>query len=357
MSVRRGFSAVKGRGWWAKLPVLLHMAGCAAQPAAKPVSVSVAEAPEREDDAAPLAPARAGVGCIVTETTIDGQVELRFELGGEPLAILRDAEVRLALNAEPRTLELERGGVMLRTPFDPKERPLHLRRAVALGGVVTPKPHAEIVALDAAPAGQRVRYTTGRELGGASLEDFVACVDISLNTQDYEVHAEDEPEGKLVHLFGTVPVRRTPGGQPSLELPRGVLADELERSAGFIKIRVDTADELLLGWVPESAVTEALVGRGGGGSGSGLGFAHRGTPAHVRYTACGRELTLFAEREGRVGEVGLVRPETRFELVGSIERGPQAGFSVIEFWQRWIFPRQGVRLLVPSDDLGGCATQ
>lgn len=356
--MRRGFSAVKGRGWWAKLPVLLHMAGCAAQPAAKPVSVSVAEAPEREDDAAPLAPARAGVGCIVTETTIDGQVELRFELGGEPLAILRDAEVRLALNAEPRTLELERGGVMLRTPFDPKERPLHLRRAVALGGVVTPKPHAEIVALDQAPAGQRVRFTTGFELGQAALEDAVACADICLNTYDYEVDAEEEAEGRPVQLRGTVGVSSAPGDQASLELPaRDILADELERRAGFVKIRVDTADELLLGWVPESAITEVVRGRGGGGSGSGLGFAHRGTPAHVRYTACGRELTLFAEREGRVGEVGLVRPETRFELVGSIERGPQAGFSVIEFWQRWIFPRQGVRLLVPSDDLGGCATQ
>src|SRR5690606_10390689 len=147
------------------------------------------------------------------------------------------------------------------------------------------------------------------------------------------------------------------GGQPSLELPRGVLADELERSAGFIKIRVDTADELLLGWVPESAVTEALVGPGGGGSGSGMGFAHRGTPSHVQYTACPRQLTLFAAREGRVGEVGLVRPETRFELVESIERGAHAGFSVVEFWQRWIFPMQGVRLLVPSDDLGGCAAQ
>src|SRR5690606_10682038 len=130
-----------------KLPVLLHVAGCAAQPAAKPVSVSVAEAPERDADSAPLAPPRAAVGCIVTETSIDSTVELRFELGGEPLAVLREAEARLALDADPRTLELERGGVMLRTPFDAAERPLHLRRAIALGGVVTPKPHAEIVAL------------------------------------------------------------------------------------------------------------------------------------------------------------------------------------------------------------------
>lgn len=338
--------------------MLLVTAGCAAQAPAKPISVSVAQAPEREADSAPLAPPREAPGCIVAETSIDGSVDLRFEVGGESLAVLRDAEARLVLDAEPRVIELERGGVLLRTPFDSKERPLHLRRAIALGGVVTPKPHAEIVPLEQAADGRRVSYTTGRELGGAALEDAVACVDISLNTQDYEVHAENEPEGTLVQLVGAVGVRRTPGDEPSLELPpRGVLADEIERRGGYVKIRVDTADELLLGWVPESAVTTALVGRGGGGSASGMGFGHGSSRSHIQYTACPRELALFAELEGRVAEVGLVRAETKFELAERIERGAQAGFSVVQFWQNWIYLRPRARLFVASDELAGCVAQ
>lgn len=46
-----------------------------------------------------------------------------------------------------------------------------------------------------------------------------------------------------------------------------------------------------------------------------------------------------------------------FEVIETMERGSQAGFSVIDLWQPWIVPREGVRLLVPTDDLGGCAAQ
>ncbi len=315
-----------------------------------------APAQEADPDSGALAPPRATAGCIVTETPIDGWIHLRFEARGAPLANLRDAEARLNLDSDPRVVELERGGVMLRTPYDAVERPLHLRRALALGGVITPQPHAEIFALAASGHGQVVQYVTGAELGRAAIEQAVACADITLNTQAYEVRAETEPPGTPVQLMGKLGVSATPGGPASLQLDlgSGILVDELERRAGQVKIRMDTETELLLGWVPESSVGAARVGRGGGGSSSGMGFDHHRMKTHIQYTACPRPLTLFAERENRLAEVGVVRAGTPFEVSASVERGPVAGFSEVKFWQRWIVTDSSARFMLPSADLAGC---
>lgn len=305
--------------------------------------------------------------CTVTEAAIDDQVLLRLGPSGVEIAALTEAAARLALNQEPWLLELERGGVLLRTAYDPSERPLHLRRAVALGGVVTPRPTSDVVWLRSSAAGQRVRYTLGRTLNGALIEADLPCADLSLNIAEYSW--ESQLGARQVEIHQPVEVSPSPGAKASLSLdvPTGFAALELRRDGGFVLIRVDTDSEMVQGWVPAEAVQEPSGVVGYIGRGSGRANRHARVRARLGYTDCPHEVALFAYAEERVGtpdvaaapavargEVGLVRAGTPLQVLETFQHGPNSGFARVDVWQRWIELAPAAHFLVQAESLIGC---
>src|SRR5690606_24046341 len=123
-------------------------------------------------------------------------------------------------------------------------------------------------------------------------------------------------------LSGEVGVRATPGGAAALQLDlkRAIVVDELERQADQVKLRVETATELLSGWVPAAVVGVVNIERASGGHSGGMGFGNLAMRTHIKYSACPQPVTLYAASEDRLGEVGVVRAGTRFEIGERVER-------------------------------------
>ncbi|MEZ4228383.1 MAG: hypothetical protein R3B89_04400 [Polyangiaceae bacterium] len=345
------------RGLLGGCVVALLGAACSGAPARPPLASVAVPAPVEGDgaDSAPMdRPYRVAPTCRVSEPKLDRSVTLRLSLGGASVATVQDGETSLLLGREPLMLEIEGGGVSLRTPFDRAETPLRLREAIALHGVLTPKPEAEVRWVAALPnTAQRVRYES-ELIPGVEVVDQVPCASLALRTADYEVPGS-ESETQVV-LDGTISVRESVAEAPGVvfEAKSPVQAVELERKAGFVRILVDTEFEVLRGWVPERVVSPSpgLVGRIGYGFGAG-GLGLRGA-SHIYYTRCDHELTLFARVGHEQGEVGVIHPETRFEVESS-EPGAHPGFTAIDLWQGRIMPAEGAIFMVYSDALeSGC---
>ncbi|MCA9646032.1 MAG: hypothetical protein H6718_23615 [Polyangiaceae bacterium] len=342
---------------WSALLLLVGLAaGCASAPRQAPATVAVPAAVETET--ADLAPAdrpyRGAPTCRVIDSELEHSVELKLSRGGASIATIQDGASKLELGKEPLMLEIEGGGVLLRTPYDPTETPLRLREPIALKGVLTPKPEAAVEWVGGLPnQAQRIRFRS--ELGsGLDVTDQVACSALTLRLADYTVPL---PEGEPgIWLKGRISVRETPDAEPGLvfDAPSGVAASELERKAGFVRILVDSELDVLQGWVPQDVVkpSPGLIGSIGRGFGIG-GLGMRGA-SHIYYTHCDKELRLFARVGDEQGEVGVIYPQTRFEVEGS-EPGAHPGFTEIDLWQGRIMPAEGAKFLVYSDELeSGC---
>lgn len=330
---------------------------CGGAPAQPPRASVAVPAPLDTDaiDASPSdRPQRVGLTCSVADPELEHSVELKLSLGGASVATIQDGATRLELGKEPLVLEIEGGGVTLRTPYDHAETPLRLREAIALQGVLTPKPEAAVEWVGGlANQAQRIRFRSDLG-GGVEVTDEVACAALTLHLADYSVPVpEEDPD---IWLKGRISVSETAGGEPRLvfNARSGMAATELERKAGFVRIHVDSNLEVLEGWVPQEVVSASsgLVGSIGNSFGVG-GLGMRGA-SHIYYTRCDHELRLFAKVGSEQGEVGVIHPDTRFEIEGS-EPGAHPGFTAIDLWQGRIMPAEGAVFLVHSDALeSGC---
>ncbi|MGE0325042.1 MAG: hypothetical protein AB7K71_11955 [Polyangiaceae bacterium] len=330
---------------------------CASAPVKAPATVAVAAAIESDsDDAAPSdRPYRGAPTCRVRDAELEHSVELKLSRGGASVATIQDGASNLELGKEPLMLEIEGGGVLLRTPYNPEETPLRLREAIALKGVLTPKAEAAVEWVGGLPnQAQRIRFRS-EVATGFEVTDQVACSALTLHMADYTVPVPEGDPG--IWLKGRISVRETPGAEPGLvfDAPSGLAATELERKGGYVRILVDSELDVLQGWVPEAVVNPSpgLIGSIGRGFGVG-GLGMRGA-SHIYYTRCDKELKLFAKVGDEQGEVGVIYPQTRFEIEGA-EPGAHPGFTEIDLWQGRIMPAEGAMFLVYSDELeSGCS--
>ncbi|MCA9646425.1 MAG: hypothetical protein KC492_37325, partial [Myxococcales bacterium] len=277
--------------------------------------------------------------CVVSEGTLDASVALRLSARGAKLATLVDAAASVALGGRAPRLTLESNGVVLWTPYDAEEHPLHLRRGIAIAGVLTPTPSAAIEwRSDDANSGT-IRYQAGAALNHLVAEAEAQCADLGLNQASYEVDIAADGAPKL--LVGAAPVSVKPDGPVSLTLPRGdatIACLELERAGSYSRIQANDTDAVLTGWVPVSFLQDdpapggfGLRGMGGGGRGYGR------VPRDVEFTACEDELPLFLGNvPGQPQAVGLLRAGTRF----AEQQRPAAdpSFVLVDLWQSWIWP-------------------
>lgn len=296
--------------------------------------------------------------CVVREDVLDAEVAFKLEPKGPTLATLLEPAARLELQEVRPRLELELGGVVLWTPYDPETHPLHLRRALAFAQVLTPAYHAPIDWLASGPSGQRVGYRAGPALNEVFVEADVACTDLGLNLTPYELDPSEVATAK--QLVGKVPVSPAPGALPTLVLPRGsepLGCREVKRERGFALIEIeDRGNALLSGWVPVSVVLDeeapgglGLVGRGGGGRGYGR------VPNGVDFTRCEGEVDLFLrDAQGSARPVGVIRAETRFEILE--EQTGDVRFALVDVWQSWVDPvgEDQLYFLVERSKLEAC---
>ncbi|MEZ4369713.1 MAG: hypothetical protein R3B07_02780 [Polyangiaceae bacterium] len=316
------------------------MGGCAStQPVGEPAHQATPIATESPEPQSPVTPKASQ--CIVTEDTLDEDVALRLSPGSVKLARLVDVAASLTLTHDAPRLTLESNGVVLWTPYDANEHPLHLRRAIALAGVLTPTPGASVAWQGSSPSKlESIRYQAGPRLNQLVVDDTVPCSDLGLNQTSYEVAVASEGTAKL--LIGPSPMRPAPGSAASITLPQGdspIACLELERKGELSLVQAtDGGNAILTGWVASAALRDdpsprglGLVGIGGGGRGYGR------VPQDVEFSQCKGELPLYLPHpDGSPQQVGFLREGTRFEQKG--DAPDEAKFVQVDLWQGWIWP-------------------
>lgn len=205
-----------------------------------------------------------------------------------------------------------------------------------------------------------VRYDLGESFEPTSVGDVVACEGLGFNAASYEAmdlfgRPCDPGEENLVR-GQNVTLRSSLEGdseQLTVRISESAMAyvDVWRRQGEWAQVCFPTDDEVLVGWVRQTALRSEpldLIGQGYGVGGLGLAGTSRSEPI---WTRCSEDLPLRAQRGEESGEVGRIRAGTRFEVV---EKRPE--FSVVNLWAAWIDLQQGAQLLVPTAALASCRT-
>jgi hypothetical protein len=345
------------------LPVL---PGCGARVAATDntpaqVSTPVASA-EVQAPAAPLAYFPRG-NCVVTDDSVDVPVTMALHPGGPPIATWQQPpHLTLVLDGRPEgpvPLKASGGGVALRTPWDPARLPLHLRRATALKGILTPLAQRPLTWLSSRQGLATLRYEAGPSFEHLIVDAEVECGLLALHVGQYE--AQDAGAQAPVASQGylkqdvDIDVRAAPDRPPVARVKLANLGEGgvtiHGRSGDLVEIRLETDDEVLAGWVASDALAvgppafSGIAGMGTGGMGYGANLRMK-RPMH--WVSCDRDIAVHAEAGGERGVVGELIPTGRFEAGAHHD-----GWVVVDFWLPWIVPRDGV-FLVREEDFAHC---
>ncbi len=336
----------------------LASCGPQTQQVPRPVAVATPVAPRSGAAQRDVSP-----NCTISEPALASRVSLRLRPGGDPVAeVGGKPSATLALPAqrgpEPPKLTLEKDGVLLFTPHDEEEAPLRLSRVLALRGMVVPHAFRPIEWQSVSGTQVTVRYYLGESFEPTSLGDVVACEDLGFNEVPYEAMdlfgrpcepGEDNlVRGQNVTLRSSLEVTSE---QLTVRIAESAISyvDVWRRQDEWAHVCFPTDDEVVVGWVNQDALRSEpldLIGRGYGVGGLGLRGTSRSEPV---WTRCSEELPLRAQRGEESGEVGRIRPGTRFEV--EEKRGD---FSVVDLWADWIDLQQDAQFLVPTSALAGC---
>ena len=214
---------------------------------------------------------------------------------------------------------VEHAGVRLRSAVHADEVRLRPRRARTLRGFATPLPSRRLQIERIVDGKVEVVVALGDEfVSTAQLREMYDCSDLSLSAVSFvpavaRAHAIERAELRVGTPFSLHVTNGTP--TTDVEPSRTITVDILERGTNRSRVRWESSDVLIFGWVPTTVLapqtgassTTALVGLAGGASARAM----PGAPEQpVRCTA---ELPLIVWQRGHARTVGTIAQGTLFE--------------------------------------------
>lgn len=318
-------------------------------PAAQPPAVEIAVLREPEPD---------DIACRIASAAWTA-TELRLDVDGPVFARVEAAPVNLLLPVTDRPraaiVAMDDGAVVVRAVLRHGDVHLHQGEPKALLGVVVPKADTRLTWTRSAPGSAEIGLDTSAVL--ASPRPFVArieCRDLAIVPREYDARASITKRKRLAKrnlIMDQVPLAAARGAQPVASLNRGEV-ELIERRGTRARIVVESHDYLVAGWVSAEHLVPpyASIGPGGGGTGWGTrGVASR-PPERTR---CPADVRLFVELGATRVEVGLIRAQSGFAVVG--DSGDAGELAEIELWDSpWLIVADAARLVVERGELVGC---
>jgi hypothetical protein len=291
-------------------------------------------------------------------------VYLRFDERSAPFAELSGwtLTLRMAPAARIRGMvaEGQRDGVWVRGVAALDDLHFYPQRALLLGGILVPLARTRIKLRSARPGELTIAYRAEhpgeiRLLPEPNVEGQVECAGVGADPVRFDpmdaVGAEYAGAAMLrggqTFALAAAP-RSTPVTRLRTETEQNVQV--LGERDGFTRIAVQRETDLLVGWVPSSALKPTEIGLGsigtlghGAGTGTGQGFGDFGS------AWCPRDVPFDAEVGTRRVTVGVVFAERSIDLIESLDDRYSVGVR-----STGLRPAEGARFTIKMTALAEC---